>query len=201
MTRVAIIDNNVLANFFDIERVDLLNLCRNIFDYILIPERVKIESENYCNGELPEVRKRFLSNIDTMHGFFRLCTTYDPLILTFIKTEKNIHLGEAEAIAQALKRSVSIFITEDKACINYLTHNYNFIRIFDTLFVVAVLNLQQYVSDEDYDKVLIELKKKHGYNSKMLRTAYLNAYRFLDLALNKKNFSRKISFSKIGLLN
>jgi len=200
MNRIAIIDNNVLANFFDIERIDLLNKCRNIFEYILIPEEVKEEIEKYRkNNTIPSLRVNFLSKLNADYGFFRLCTTYDPITMMFLNTEKNIHKGEAEAIAQAFKRNIGILFTEDKACINYIEENYSYIRHYDTLFLIALLDLQGYLTFNEYKDVLKELKNIHGFNVVMLRIAFIKAYQFLGLPLNKKNISQKTSFSKIGL--
>jgi len=195
MTRIAVIDNNVLANFFDIGRIDLLLLCRNIFEYILIPEKVKSEIGNYKNNnKLPVERERFISKLDTHHGFFRLCTTYDRITLMFLSTKKNIHQGEAEAIAQATKRNVNIFLTEDKDCIKFIDNQYNNLQHFDTLFLIALLDIQQYITLEEYKIALKQLKTKHGFNSKMLRISYTKAIRFLDIPLNKKIISNKTSF-------
>ena len=116
MKQQAIIDNNVLANFLDIERIDILDKCMLLFDCFLIPISIKNELAAYKkDGKLPIQREKFLSKLNTKTGFYRLCDTYDAVEFMFLKTEDNIHEGEAEAIAQAQKRSIRLFFTEDKS--------------------------------------------------------------------------------------
>jgi predicted nucleic acid-binding protein len=142
MKRVAVIDNNVLANFLDAGEGALLEQARVVFSQIYIPQQVLTDFLNVSEPYLHQ-RQRFANNIGTDVDFFRHCYSFDPIVLGLLQSEKGIHSGEAEAIAQAVRRDIPIILTDDVGCKKYVAQNKHSLRCFGTLFIAAILVFYQ----------------------------------------------------------
>lgn len=186
MKKEAIIDNNVLVNLFS---TDLLHILASCFSRIYIPTEIKNEFE-----KVPEInRQNFIHRINSDYGFYRLCDTFDPIILNFVVNK--IHKGESEAIAQSYKRRIPIFLTDDSDCIDFIKKNVLNIKCYTTLTVLALADITGFISNQK--EVVNKLYKIHKFKSCDLRDSYNFAYTELGVYLNKKLISKKTSLKYI----
>lgn len=192
----AIIDNTVLANFIRIEKLDFLNLLKNLFSEILIPETIK--NEFAYKSELTDTVKRirFVENLSVDYGFYKLCNSFDRVVFEFMKSEEYIDEGEAEAVAQAERRQVYIFLTDDTKCIEILEKLKPHIRILDSLTLICTLDIRGYLP-LDFSSCLAELYTHYKFDSEKIRQSYQKASRFLGLTIDKKKMNKKISMKNI----
>lgn len=194
MNRIAIIDNSVLAAFIDAGLIDLLENTRIIFRFFLVPEKVRSEFLDVEPKFLLN-RQRFNDLIGADGGFYRLCTTVDKIILGVAESFENIDAGEAEAIAQAQKRKVFLFFTDDQKCRDVIGKNFIWLRTMSTHSLIAALDIAGFLSDAP--KVWQTIHSKLGFTHKQLKQAVENAFFLLEITPDKKIISEKSSWKRI----
>lgn len=205
-TTYAIFDSTVFNIAARIRSCDLITLAFNLFEYILVPQEVSIEVGKYTpkNHEIEVYRKMqsYLKQIRPDSRGLQLCTDYDPIIYGVVQSHKNIHLGEAEAIAQAQKRQVKFIFTDDKSCIKSLEGIYRQIDFGSTLFLMSMLDVQGYLPN--YKETIYEYHKykpiKNREDKEFFRSQYKKALHLYGLPDNKKKINEKTSLKKLGIL-
>jgi predicted nucleic acid-binding protein len=179
----AIIDNTVLVNFFDSANSKYLPQLRNIFRNLYISEAILAEFLNIPPKFLQK-RQEFADKIQISQGFFRLCNTYDSIVLGLLKTVKGVDEGEAESIAQASKRNIPVFLTDDRACSKYMAQAYPHIKCYNTLFVIALLDINDYLQNPE--QVWVDMHRQCNFNREDVVKAFEQSCSFLGLKPNKK---------------
>lgn len=200
-----LVDNTVLANFVDIHfngknLIDLIRVTLN-FSCMIIPESVKNEFANCPKDKVTRSRERLLSNLEnTGPSYYELCTSFDPIILSILSTEKNIHLGEAELIAQAIHRKISVVFTDDRACIEHIENNYNHLRYYDSCVLIAMLDLHGVIKDIEYNGFIQLCLKKFKFDRPRLKEGYDKAYQIIGKAFDKKHVKKRLHLHTGNLL-
>lgn len=194
MKHVAILDNTVLANFIDSGLIAIFEKLRSIFNHFLIPVEVQNEFLKVPSRYLAE-RQRFADNIAVDIGFYRLCNSFDPIVQGDLIARVGVDPGEAEAIAQAVRRNVWIFLTDDRRCSKFIASQYPFIRCYNSLFLIALLDTAGYI--DEVNQVWKDLNQRINLKSGDLREAYKAAHAFLSLAYDPKAISRKSRLKEI----
>lgn len=188
MNKVAILDNSVLANFIDSGQLSILEKARQAFKYFLIPQEICREFLSVSPAYLI-ARERFAQKLRIDQGFYRLCTTVDPIVMGLLQTQKGVDAGEAEAIAQAVKRNVMTFFTDDRRCEDYIRRHYSHIRCYNSLIIVAILDLLELLPD--VKTCWKNLHKFRGFQQADVRAAYERAARDWDIKLDKPDLWQK----------
>ena len=126
-----------------------------------------------------------------------LSTHSDLIVKAFIQTERfpGIDEGEAEAIAQAGKIQVHTFLTDDARCIEAVEQHFPTIRCYNTLFILAALDLNGFLKDRDQS--FAALREIRPFKSSELREAYLRAAGHYGFRLEKKTLSEKSSIKRL----
>lgn len=191
-----LVDNTVLANFIDAKDFDVFALLRSnlVFTKLVIPEGVKIEFANCPKEKFTINRSRFLLALEkTGPSFYELCTSYDPVIFAVLESEPNIHKGEAELIAQCMKRHISTILTDDRACLAYLREHYPEVRLYTSNTLVALLDLHGAIGNgSNYLKFILYCKDQFGLTRKALKEAYELAYQSIGARFNKKYVQKRL---------
>lgn len=194
MKRAAIVDNTVLANLIDAGLSDLLDKSRIVFANFYIPDTV-LEEFLHVPEPYFAVRQRFADRIIYDRGFFRRCNTFDSIVLGILQTEPGVDLGEAEAIAQAVRRNITLMLTDDADCQKYIKQKHPYLQCHSTVFLVALLDLNGFLPQPDHNWK--RLYRHHKFNSSRLREAYTNAFSFIGVTPDQKILSRKSSMKRI----
>ena len=190
----AIIDNTVLANFMDSGQIGILNSSNLIFKTLFVPEAVHYEFLN-VKGKLLHARTRFSDGIKIDKGYYRHCNTYDPIILGSFSRKDGVDPGEAEAISQAAKRGISIIITDDRKCRDYIEKKFAHIKTYSTLTIIALLDLSGWLPDRN--KNFQQLYMSCSFTAAQLRVAYIQASQHIGITLKGKALSKKSSLKSI----
>jgi predicted nucleic acid-binding protein len=192
MTRIAILDNSVLANFIDSGHIDLLLQTQTIFQYFLIPEKIRSEFINVTSEYRPE-REHFADTFNYPNSFYRLCTTFDSIILGI--AQSLVDPGEAEAIAQARKQNVYLFFTDDQNCREVIEEEFSWLRTMDTLSLIAMLDIAEVLPNAP--DVWRSIYKMSGFDHNQLKQAVNNAFFLIGIRPDKKMVSEKASWKRI----
>lgn len=204
MNPTVIFDNTVFNISARIDICDIVQLSKNLFYNMLVPEAIFYEIQQFPLGHEPRADAKmqlYARNILLRKAGLQLCTTYDVIVLANISTLKDVDRGEAEAIAQAEKRDVKYFFTDDEKCIKSLEGLYAHIKFVPTLFLICLLDIENYLID--YQKVIQEyfaykpLPKKGG--KKYFREIYAQALEYYGLPPDKKKINLKTSFKILGI--
>lgn len=194
MKRVAILDNTVLANLIDAGLGDLLDKSHILFENFYVPEKIMEEFLGVVEPYL-SVRQRFADGISFDRGFFRRCNTFDPIVLGVLQTESGVDPGEAEAIAQAVRRNITLLLTDDIDCQTYVRQHRPYIQCRSTTFLVALLDVNEFLPQPN--QTWKKLYDHHKFKSSHLREAYNAAFKFIGTAPNRKFLSQKCSLKRI----
>jgi predicted nucleic acid-binding protein len=200
-----IFDNTVFNFFVRIESANLFHITKSIItDSVLVPSKVLEELESL--GSLDEnYMQKILYWTDQIkqNYFYQFCSSYDSIVLDFLSGK--IDKGEADAIAQSLKTGVSIFITDDKNCLEFIEDNYSHIKSYSTFFLISLADVHGLLPD--YEKTVAEYHKIIGFNSfrkitkklhlQKIRYEYIEAMKYLGINKDKKLISQKTSFLTI----
>ena len=195
----AIIDNDVLVNLLT---VGILNKLANLYSPLFISDRVVEEflQEDASFEHLPsekrenimkdlEMRKKFILKITHTNTFIKRCMVYDEILFATINGTEGINEGEAESIAQAMKRQVRYFITDDKPCTEQIKiKQFADITPINSLRILAKLQLQEFLESpiEDFAR----LYQCRPFSSEALLNAFREAAQ--ELGINKKSFQKAL---------
>ena len=192
---IAIVDNSFLAYASRFKSVDLFRQLRSIFDHILFPEKVMEEFTPRDDREENIKRNQILARIQISEGFFRQCNSKDLIILNEVKLIPKVDAGEAEAIAQSQTRGIPFILMDEKQALKHLTNKFSHLKFFNTLTILAILDLHQYM--HNYEECIREYHSFRSFHSKELRESYKKALSHLGLDISGKKLSNKTSLSKI----
>lgn len=205
--RSAIFDNTVFNIAARIQSCDLILLATNLFEGILIPQEISSEINNFPTGKEFSVERRmqqYYKLILSEKHVLELCTTLDPVVFSVLSTQNGVHKGEAEAIAQAQKRSVFLFFTDDFDCILNVKPLYPNIRFVSTFFLIALLDIEGLLPDYQYvmkEFLAFRPLPSNTHRKKLLlsqwRLEYQAAMKHYSLQVDKKIISDKTSFKQI----
>ncbi|MBK9014660.1 MAG: hypothetical protein IPM82_11585 [Saprospiraceae bacterium] len=191
---IAILDNSVLATFMDSGQMDLLDKSRIVFRFFLIPEKVKAEFLN-VPPQFLATRQRFADSISIDYGFYRLCTTFDEIVLGILQTTKGIHEGEAQAIAQAQSVMSFYFLLTMKIAKTPLMKDSPHLRTMGTPTLVALLDVAGFLPNAV--AVWQTIHQNHGFTYPQLKDAVKNAFLLLGIGHEKKLWQEKTSWKRI----
>ncbi|MCU0346146.1 MAG: hypothetical protein MUC59_04345 [Saprospiraceae bacterium] len=197
MKPIAVIDNTVLANFLDAGQEELLQKAQIVFNHFLIPTKVKDE---FLSVEPTFLSKRqvFARNITSdATGFYRLCTTFDPIILGIAESlvSSGVDSGEAEAIAQAHKQGAKYFFTDDQDCATVVKKEFGWLIPMKTFSLIAILDIHGLLPNAP--EVWRFFYQKAGFNHAQLKEAVIDAYSILGVRPDKNTLSVKTSWKRI----
>lgn len=205
MNPIAIFDNTVFNITARIECCDLIQLSSNLFSKILVPQAICTEIAAFPITAEPTVAHKmsnYLRLIDSNTAMIEKCTVFDSIVIGLLQTQKDVDSGEAEAIAQAQKRMIRLFFTDDERCINALSSAYSNINFLSTLHLICLLDTLGYLPD--YKQTIREYmnykplpKGKKG--AAFFRNQYVQALAYNGLNQNKKLISEKTSLKKLNL--
>jgi predicted nucleic acid-binding protein len=186
-----IVDNTVFNFFLRIKGVDLSNILRNtIGGMVLVPSEIVNEMENIAN-KYPELSigvEKFKNQI-ARGDFFIHCESFDSTVLSFAR--EYVDKGEAEAVAQCMKRRIPYFITDDFKCLPFILRNYDDINVNSTFFLIAVADMHGLINNykqvfEDYNRICNYHKmsppRKANHQAR-LRREYLKAAKLFGISL------------------
>lgn len=198
----AIFDNTVFNISARLLSIDLVQIAATLFDKIVVPSHILTEIQRFPTGCEPFVAQKMECYARQVGELFELCTTYDNITLAFIQTMPNVDLGEAEAIAQANKRNIRFFFTDDERCIHALKGKFSNIYFVSTLYLIALLDIHKYIHDyptliKEYNQYKSLKNKKH---KKLFRDEYWRACSDLGIPISKKELSQKTSLKKLGVI-
>jgi predicted nucleic acid-binding protein len=102
---IALMDTSFFANCLKLKHhgINIFPALSMLVEYILVPIEIKNEVERFRPPETrPEEINDFLNDLEVLeNGFFRICSTYDTMLLR--ELESLVDKGEAELVAQAQK--------------------------------------------------------------------------------------------------
>jgi predicted nucleic acid-binding protein len=196
MRKTAVIDNDTLVNLTKLKRFGIFDSLRSLFQQIHIPQQVIKEYE--IQQEREPDRVWMLSHLRPNTGFYSLCTRYDSVVYGFIISEKNIHKGEAEVLAQQKEVFAHYIISDDLRFHKAAKSIYPTVKLLTTLHIISMLDILQLLpSTKD---ILRTLHPHYKFESNNLRQAYTSSAWELGFTLNKQLLNEKCSFKKLGLL-
>jgi predicted nucleic acid-binding protein len=191
----AIFDNTVFNYIIRLQSVDLSNIVKLLIQEVLVPQTIVSEMEGW--GENPKYAARigFYTNQIRRNQFYKFCTSYNPVILE--EAQRHIDKGEADAVAQSDKTNVLLFVTDDKACQDYIKDSYPNIRLHSTFFLIALAHFQGLLPNSEavlqefhqINKVENMGAKSQSTYRKMLRSEASEASRLLGFSFDKKQIS------------
>ena len=193
--RIAITDTTFLVYSTLLKEVDLLKRLRILFDHILLPGEVIKEFTPKENRPENRSRQEILAKVNIHQGFYRLCTSFDAVVLDALRFAKNVDAGEAETIAQAQHRKIPFILTDEKRMLKHLPKQFSHLRFYSTITIIAILDLNGFIPN--YEDCIRELHSIRKFHSKDLRQAYEDAIHYTQRRISGKALSAKISLKKI----
>lgn len=212
MQTTVIFDNTIFSNAARIHSCDLILLAKSLFHTILVPNEVLNEIQQFPIGKEITTEKRMQTYADMIllppNKGLQLCTSYDSLVLNFLKTQENeaVNKGETEAIAQAVNREIKFLFTDDEKCVQSIKESYNNIRFVSTLYLIALLDVSKLLTN--YELTLQEFflhnplpQKSKDRKDKMqkFRDEHIKALQHFSLPTDKKYISQKTSLKRMGI--
>ncbi len=169
-----------------------MDLLRNLFNTLYFPSKVVNE---YSHGAQKEPHRQWLiDKLRPENGFFRLCTSYDSILLANVQGYKGIDAGEAETFAQLRRVDANIIISDDKEFIAALQGLDPTIKIYSTLHILCWLSLAGLL--KDWESAIVGIHRIRKFKSAELRRAYEEVLFANGLSKSKKEISRMCSISK-----
>ncbi len=193
MLRTAVIDNVTLVNLTKLKQHDIFNAIRFLFSQIHIPQEVRKEYEVQLARE-PD-RAWVLERLMPNRGFYSFCTRYDSATFTLLRGVKDIHKGEAEAVAQKRSVEAHYILSDDLRFQTAIKNIDSTIKVFTTLHIIAMLDMRQLVTNPK--SIIKTLHSVHPFKSRHLRTAYTESAKELGITLSKKVLNNKCSLTKL----
>jgi predicted nucleic acid-binding protein len=195
MLRTAVIDNDTLVNLTKLKQHDIFNAIRFLFSQIHIPQEVRKEYE-VQEAKEPD-RVWVLERLRPNEGFYSFCTRYDSATFTLLRGVKDIHKGEAEAVAQKRSVDAHYILSDDIKFQIAIKKVDSTIKVFTTLHIIAMLDIRKFVANPE--SIVKSLHSVHPFKSSHLRTAYIESAKELGITLSKKVLNNKCSLTKLGL--
>ncbi|MBL0745014.1 hypothetical protein [Chryseolinea lacunae] len=195
MQRTAIIDTTTLVSFTYLKDLGIFHYLRSYFHRVHIPTKVKTEYEAMLGRE--PSREWVLERLRLNEGFYSLCTKYDLITLQIYKTVAGIDDGEAEAAAQQKVVGATYILSDDVIFSNALKQIDRHIKVITTLHVIALLDMNQLLSNRD--EILRTFHRRRKFKSIHLRQAYTEIVAGLGLQMHKKVLNAKTSMKALGL--
>jgi predicted nucleic acid-binding protein len=201
-----VIDNTVLNFFLKLSSVNLSSVLRSVITgRILVPSEIVREMQSLSEGNpsfvLPVQKLQYQI---VKSNFLMHCHSYDSVVLEF--AQKNIDKGEAEAVAQCIKRKVPYFITDDLKCLSFIKHHYNDIQIGSTFLLIALADIHGLILN--YNNVFVEYHRILNYHKmgvskikvhqERIKNEYSHAAKLLGIQLNEKTLNLKTNFKLLA---
>jgi predicted nucleic acid-binding protein len=168
---ISIIDTSVLITFHQLNSIKQLNL---LFNEVYIPITVerqflKVDTDNRLN---------FLLNFYEENKWFKKCQTYQSDTIALLSTEKKIHEGEREAMAQYKQIQSDLEVQEgnivcviDERNARKVAFRMD-INLSGTLYLLAKLDLIGYLN---YYEVVEKIKAERRFSEKLIDDAMKKA--------------------------
>jgi hypothetical protein len=168
-------------------------LLRNVFKTLYFPTEVIKEFAKGCLKE--QYRNWILKRLRPETGLYRLCTTYDSIVLASVENVRGINRGEAEAYAQLRKVNARFIISDDKAFTNSVYLLDPCIKVYNSLHIICMLHFNGCIAN--WPSIIRQLHAVRPFGSKDLRAAFTDVARDIGLSFTKKEVSEKCSLKKI----
>lgn len=192
----AVIDTQALIYLAKIGRKEKIwEILPNLFHRLLVPQEVALEFNRNLN-KYPEDYP--VADAIDRGEFLEKCTSYDTGTLQLMQAEPKVHPGEAEAAAQQLNIHSDFIWSDDKpfaASVKRLLSN---VQIFNTLHIVALLDLQNYFID--YPVFIRHLHAVRPINSGNFTHCYREAARFLGFPMTQSELEARTNLKKLGVV-
>jgi predicted nucleic acid-binding protein len=165
---IAIIDTSALITLYMLDKVENLHI---IFGEVYVPLMVEKE---FLKDDTDE-RFKFLLNFYETNYWFKKCQAYHNDIIEILRTNKKIHDGEREAIAQYKRLQVDLLVEEggiscliDDKEARTVAQGMD-IRVNGTLYFLARLHFEGFIN---YHKEINLLKEERRYSDKVIKEAF-----------------------------
>jgi predicted nucleic acid-binding protein len=195
MRITVVVDNTALVNFTYLRDFGIFGYLRSIFDRMHIPTEVKAEYEKSLAHE--PIREWMLEQMFPDRGFYSLCTKFDMVVHSFVKTIEGIDKGEAEIVAQQKALGARCVLSDDKRFTKAIKTVDPYIKVITTLHVIAMLDMNRLLTNRE--KLLIQLHTKYPFKAGDLKLAYKDTIWEMGIRMSRKEFDRKISLKALGL--
>lgn len=192
----AVIDTQALIYLTKVgQHEKVWELLPNLFSRLLVPQEVVNEFNRGLN-KYPEGYP--VADAIDRGGFLEKCTTYDTGTLQIMQAEPKVHPGEAEAAAQQLHISSDFIWSDDKPFTASVRRLLPSVRIFNTLHIVALFDLQSYFVD--YLAFVKQLHVARPINSGNFTHCYREAARYLGFSMTQSELKAKTDLKKMGVI-
>lgn len=194
MYQSAVIDNASLIYLSHLHKTkSFFHYLHHLFHTIHFPSEVVRE---FARGAAKEPHRQWiLERLNLEQGFYRLCNSYDSIVMAFVENEKGIDKGEAETYAQLKRVNAHLIISDDKKFVSALKKLDRNVKVYGTLHLACWLELVSLIPN--WHGLLKEIHQLRPFQSKELREAYLELAEQLGLSVGKREISKKCSLSKI----
>lgn len=150
-----------------------------LFSVVMVPVRVEEEflsSKNYDRDE----RFQFLNDSFSRLNWLEKCNTFDPAEIMILSTDRKMHSGEIEVIAQTKKLSIDVY--EPESLISGIDEKHarrvairNSIRVMGVLKTLAILHFNGFI---DYNTSIEKLKKSgKRFSPNIIQEVYMQTER------------------------
>lgn len=174
---ISIIDTSVLITFYQLNSIKQLNL---LFNEVYIPITVEKQFLKVDQDD----RLNFLLNFYEENKWFKKCQTYQSDTIALLGTERRIHEGEREAMAQYKQIQSDLKIEEgnivcviDERIARNVASKMD-ISLSGTLYLLAKLHLIGYFN---YFEEIEKIKTERRFSKKLINEAMLKAKRDLGI--------------------
>lgn len=90
-----------------------------------------------------------LEDIYSEGGFYKLCTSYDSVVLNEISLLSKVDSGEAETVAQSLSLDSNWILIDAKKCLKELQPRYPHIRFHNSNVILQMLSEVALIPDTE----------------------------------------------------
>jgi predicted nucleic acid-binding protein len=189
-----VIDSATLINLTHLQQSKaFFHYLHNIFHTIYIPGKVKNE---YAAGLQKEPHREWLlKRLQPDQGFYRLCTSYDSIVLITVEKFEGIDPGEAETYAQYRKINAQFLVSDDKRFIKALISFDKYIKVYTTLHLICWLEISGYL--KEWERLIKTMHGISAFSYKDLRITYTDILQRFGIDKSKKEISLKCSLKNI----
>lgn len=192
----AVIDTQALVYLTKLgQHIRIWEILPNLFHRLLVPQEV-VEEYNRGLNKYPEGYP--IADAIDQGGFLEKCTTYDTGTLQLMQADPKVHPGEAEAAAQQMNIQSDFIWSDDKPFVNAVRNLLPGVKTFNTLHIVALLDLQAYLVD--YPVFVKQLHAVRPINSGNFTHCYREAASHLGIAMSQSELEDKTDLKKLGVI-